>query len=246
MADANPVSPQEDTASPQTLVGFMSNDEWDALLVHVNGVIGQMDALPDGALKSNVFDLLAGIDTIHRESLRRLVRLFKEGVLEKVVSDPAIHTLMDLYDLLPPEAPEPDAEKPRPQFPTIPIKVLRAAPSVRARYPHWLPMLQQDDQASGTIREITIEGKLMLLCRREDRFFALDGICAQDDSSMAGATLAGYTLTCPHHSGCHYDIRRGTRIGSNDAIACYPVSVEQGGRVMVGLDMDFQPDVPSF
>ena len=248
MADADPVKPQEIPQSSQTLVGFMSNDEWDALLVHVNGLVGQMDALPDGEVKSAVFELLTGIDAIHREALRRLVRLFKEGVLEKVISDPAINTLMELYDLLPPEVVEPEAEKPRHKFPTIPIKAVQSAPSARTRYPHWMPVLQQqDDQTSGTIQEFTLEENLVLLCRREDRFFALEGICAQDGTSMSGATLAGYTLTCPNHAGCHYDVRQGTRMGSNGKITCYPVKLEDGnGRVLIGLDMDFQPNVPSF
>jgi hypothetical protein len=35
-------------------------------------------------------------------SASRLVRLFKEGVLAQIVTDPAIRTLMELYDLKPP------------------------------------------------------------------------------------------------------------------------------------------------
>ena len=74
----------------QNLIDFMSNDEWDHLLDDVNRQIQAMEELPAGNLKTAVFELLQGVDAIHREGLRRLVRLFKEGVLEKVVSDPAI------------------------------------------------------------------------------------------------------------------------------------------------------------
>jgi len=38
---------------------------------------------------------------LHREALHRLVRLFKERVLEQVATDPAIRTLLEMYDLLP-------------------------------------------------------------------------------------------------------------------------------------------------
>ena len=41
------------------------------------------------------------IDALHREALHRLVRLFKERVLEQVATDPAIRTLLEMYDLLP-------------------------------------------------------------------------------------------------------------------------------------------------
>ena len=109
MAEADQFTTTESAESAQTLVGFMSNDDWDALLANVNGLIEQMDRLPAGEVKTAVFEVLDGIDAIHREALRRLVRLFKEGVLDKVVSDPAIHTLMELYDLLPQPHEEPAA-----------------------------------------------------------------------------------------------------------------------------------------
>ena len=77
--------------SPQPLIGFMSNEEWERLLVQVSAQIGEMEKLPFPEVRDKVFELLAGIDSIHREALRRLVRLFKEGVMEQVVTDPAIH-----------------------------------------------------------------------------------------------------------------------------------------------------------
>ena len=63
---------------------------------------------------------------------------------------------------------------------------------------------------------------------------------------MRGATLSGYTLTCPNHSGCHYDVRQGTRIGGGEKIACFPVKQDENGRLLVGLDMDFTPSLPGF
>ena len=68
----------------QQLVGFMTNVAWGGLLDEVNGLVEKMESLPDGDVKNDLFRLLDGIDTMHREALRRLVRLFKEGVLEKV------------------------------------------------------------------------------------------------------------------------------------------------------------------
>lgn len=247
MADTDQVHHHGRAESPQELVGFMLNDEWDALLAHVNGLIQQMDELPEGNGKVAVFELLDGIDAIHREALFRLVRLFKEGVLEKVASDPAIHTLLELYDMLPKQPDEPEQGNSIKKFLTIPIKAVNFAPSEKPRYPHWVPILQrQDELAPGTAREFVIADKVVILCRRADLFFALESFCAQDGSQLSGATLSSYTLTCPNHTGCHYDVRRGSRIGSNEAIACYPVKQEEDGRVLVGFDMDFTPNLPSF
>ena len=248
------MSPALTTAEPgaaqppgggQPLLGFMSNDEWDALLAEVNARVQQMESLPGGETKTSVFRLLDGIDAIHREALHRLVRLFKEGVLEKVASDPAIHTLLELYDLLPPEAAPVAAE---PRFPTIPIRALRSPSAASLRYPHWVPILmQRDELASGAVRDdIVVDELALLLARRDDRLFALDAQCPVDGASLRGAALSGYTLSCPRHAGCHYDVRNGARIGGGEGLACHPVKIDEQGRVLVGLDMDFKPDLPSF
>lgn len=246
MASRDPAKPAPDPEIAQALVGFMSNDDWDLLLADVNRRIESMEELPAGDVKLQVFELLQGVDAIHREALRRLVRLFKEGVLEKVVSDPAIHTLMELYDLLPLQGEESPPDPPKHKFPTIPIKAVPAGPATN-RYPHWVPALpQRDELPAETAREFQIDGTAVLLARHADRLFALASRCAQDGSSLAGAALNAYTLACPNHSGCYYDVRQGSRIGSSDSIACYPVKVDEGGKVLVGLDMDFKPDLPSF
>ena len=247
MADA----PQGESAPApedlQTLVDFLSNDQWDHLLADVNRQIQTMEDLPAGEVKTAVFDLLQGVDAIHREALRRLVRLFKEGVLEKVVSDPAIHTLMDLYDLLPPHSEAPVPEKPRHRFPTIPIKAVDASPAARTRYPHWVPVLQPGEPLMPhSATELEVDGLPVLLVRHADDLFALASRCAQDGASLKGATLSGYTLACPNHSGCYYDIRQGSRMGHSDSIDCFPVKREADGKVLVGLDMDFTPSLPSF
>ena len=232
----------------QALIGFLSNDAREALLASLAQRIEQMENLPEGDTRRQVFALLDDIDAVHREALHRLVRLFKEGVLEKVVTDPAIHTLMELYDLLPASVAEPVAA-PKPAFPTIPIRAVRAAPApAPLRYPHWVPALASgDDLASGGVRAgLSIDGKTLLLARREAEWFALDSSCVVDGASLQGAHLSGYTLSCPNHAGCHYDIRTGARVGGGAGLAGYNVKTDDAGRVLIGFDMDFKPGLPSF
>jgi len=251
---SKPADPEELPENPQALVGFMSNDEWDELLSYVNELITEMEELPLPEVKDKVFELLAGIDTIHREGLWRLVRLFKEGVLEQVVTDPAIHTLMELYDLLPAE-PEPDteqiADKPKVNFPNIPIKVMpmekEQAPKKATLFPHWVPALKdKEDLLPGALRAVEVDEQSILLCRVENEFFALANQCAQDGASLEQSKLSSYTLSCCNHPGCLYDIRQGTRIAGSGEIDCFPVEVTEGGSVMVGIGMDFIPNLPTF
>lgn len=253
MDDAERKSP-EGLVDPQPLVGFMANEEWDELLVHVNGLIATLERIPFPDVKEKIFELLAGIDTIHREALRRLVRLFKEGVLEKVVTDPAIHTLMELYDLLPPAdssaAAGPPTEPLRHAFPNIPVKVVpaqRAEPKSKAKYPHWLPASAGSEAlAPGNVMEFDLDAHRVLLCRVDDAYFALDSHCAQDGESLSGATLNSYTLACSRHPGCFYDVRQGTRIAASGKVDCFPVKRAEDGRILIGLDMPFTPILPSF
>lgn len=254
MGDTEPKDAQALPPTPQPLVGFMTNEGWDKLLAQVNAQIQEMENLPFPEVKDKVFELLAGIDAIHREALRRLVRLFKDGVLEKVVTDPAIHTLMELYDLLPPEpqasVDDKPSEKPKSKFPDIPVKIVpvaRQAPQSKPKFPHWVPVLREADElASGTVKEFDIDAHQVLLCRVEDEFFAVDSHCAQDGSSLAQAALKTYTLSCSNHPGCFYDVRQGVRIAGSGELTCYPVKLEEDRRVLVGLDMPFKPALPSF
>jgi len=88
---------REDAA--QQLTGYRSNEEWDELLDETRERLDRIEAWADAQRKDDVLGLLDCLDKVHRESLHRLVRLFKEGVLEQVATDPAIHTLLELYDL---------------------------------------------------------------------------------------------------------------------------------------------------
>jgi len=233
-------------------VGFMTTVGWDKLLAQVNAQIEEMEQLPLPEVKDKVFELLAGIDSIHREALGRLVSLFKEGVLEQVVTDPAIHTLMELYDLLPPEVEgRPEGAEKTNTLMNIPIQVAPApvpgqAPA-RPSYPHWVPVPGADDAlAPGCVTEVEVDNHRILICRVEDEYFALASRCAQDGASLARSSLSRYTLNCPQHNGCYYDVRQGTRIAGKGEIDCYPVRREDDGRVLVGIDMPFTPNLPTF
>jgi nitrite reductase/ring-hydroxylating ferredoxin subunit len=236
--------------APQALVGFMTNEEWDGLLDHVNTLIQEMEELQFPQVKEKIFELLAGVDAIHREALMRLVRLFKEGVMEAVVTDPAIHTLMELYDLLPPEAEKiansPSKGKINHESGPIVHPEMSARPS-KPKYPHWVPILKRADELkAGTIKECVVDDITILICHTKDKFFAVGSYCSQDRSSLAGAHLNKFTLTCPHHSGCYYDIRTGARIAGLGQLECFSIKTDAEGRILVGIDMEFDPQLPAF
>lgn len=232
---------QQDSGGTEQEPGAMSHEEWLSLLQHADSLIGEMEQVPHPELKEKIFELLSAIDRIHREPLWRLVRLFKQGVLEKVVEDPPIRTLMELYDLVPAAEREQAAAMPKVYFPNIPIRVVRDAPAAAGTEPaHWVPApLQRQDLASGECRELTVDGRQVLLCRHIDEFFALETDCCLDGAPLSAATLNGFTLTCPSHANCQYDIRTGIRLAPPGRIASFPVNIDLNGRVLCGFGAGF-------
>jgi nitrite reductase/ring-hydroxylating ferredoxin subunit len=234
----------------QERIGYMTSSGWEKLLEQVNAQIEELEQISDSEVKDKVFTLLAGIDAIHRESLGRLVSLFKEGVLEQVINDPPIHTLMELYDLLPAMEEHQEQQYDKNGFPVIPLDVItgsKGAAPVKSIIPHWVPVPDaQSTLEPNSIHSVNIDGHHIILCRVDDEYFAVSASCAQDGSSLETATLNKYTLTCHNHQGCHYDIRQGTRIAARgDSIDCYPVEADEK-RIMIGIDMDFVPNLPVF
>jgi nitrite reductase/ring-hydroxylating ferredoxin subunit len=167
-----------------------------------------------------------------------------------VVTDPAIRTLMELYDLMPPTR----AIGQVPDFITRFLPPSRGKGAISERrvaervpIPHWVPVFgEAEELASGQIAHRVVEDRDLLLCKVGDEVFALAAACSRDAASLAGGTFNGYTLSCPRHTGCYYDIRDGKRIGAKGNLECFPIKVDASGRVQVGFDMPFTPHLPSF
>lgn len=68
-----------------------------ALLDRLEELLGQLEGLDD-SVRAPVFELLDGIDAVHRLALGRLATLLGDGELDRLrVADPAIAWLLDAY-----------------------------------------------------------------------------------------------------------------------------------------------------
>lgn len=229
--------------TPQALIGFRTNGEWTDLLAQTAALIDALDTVEDAAARKAVFDALAAIDAIHREALHRLVRLFKEGVLAQVVTDPAIRTLMGMYDLLP--EPEPGCRKVW-DF----TKDAGAAPDVAAgpaaEPPHWSPAPLAAAIGDGEAAACRMEEGNYILVATDGRHFAFAADCAIHRATMAGGGVDHLSWICPNGPGCIYDLRSGARLGGGPALDCRPVRLDAAGRVLIGFGMPFEPKLPAF
>ena len=229
-ATATTIDPSKGEAD--RLQGFLTNEEWDRLLVSADELIKFCENLEDQEVRAHVFDLLHVFDKIHRESLTRLVRLFKDGVLEQVIRDPPIRTLMELYDLLP-EANSCSSGTGKP--------VTLAGEKIA----RWVPAnLSPELLKQGHIYGDHVDHTFMFICKVDKKYYAFSNECMVDNTPMFGAKLDKHTLICPRHQGCAYDVRNGARLGNEAHLACYPIKLESE-KLLIGFDMPFVPEMPS-
>jgi nitrite reductase/ring-hydroxylating ferredoxin subunit len=229
--------------------GFRTQEEWEELLGYAGELIESLEGIEDEALRGRVFESLQAVDAIHREGLTRLVRLFKDGVLEQVIADPSIRTLMEMYDLLPATSPcakvydflsvaEPAEERGR-------ISERKVSPHVPI--PHWVPVpTPAAELAPDEVEVHTLDERDVLVARVDRNVFALAGRCVCDGRRMDDAARHGFTLRCPGPNGCLYDLRSGARVGAGGQLEGFAANVDDQGRVLVGFVMEFVPKLATF
>lgn len=247
MSDARTPDGPAPQAQQQPLVGYRTNEEWNDLVAQAGAMIAALEEIEDDSVRKAVFGALAGIDSIHREALHRLVRLFKDGVLEQVVTDPAIKTLMGMYDLLP--EPDPACQRvwdfigedaaPSGAGPS-------AGPDSTVEPPHWSPAPITHPPGDREAMICRMEEGTYVLTRADRGYYAFSADCAVHGEPMYDGRVDTLSWICPHGPGCVYDIRNGARLGGGPALDCRPVKTDAAGRILIGFGMPFEPGMPAF
>lgn len=228
--------------APNALVGYRTNEDWQNLLAQFAVLVEEVEAIEDAASRGKAMALLAATDAIHREALHRLVRLFKDGVLEQVVTDPAIHTLMGMYDLLPESDP---ACRKVWDFIAEPAAAPVAA-SVAEEQPRWMPIPAEATPADGQANVVGVEDRVVIVAQVEGQAYALSATCPTHGVAMTAGHLSGFSWICPAGPACVYDVRNGSRLGGGTALVCHPVRAESGRDLRIGFGMPFTPHLPAF
>jgi len=246
--------PRQD--SPQPLIGYRTNEEWVDLLAQIATMIEDLEHLEEPDLRDRVFNALQAIDALHREALHRLVRLFKEGVLEQVATDPAIRTLLEMYDLLPAthassrkvwdfltseEKAEGRSER------SDPSSFKRAGKAdLNAVQPHWRPVPEGHSIADAEPVIFDLDEGCIVVAKVENQLHAIAAVCPFHRAVMRGGVLRGFSWICPHGPGCVYDVRNGARLGGGPGLNCYPVRTTGSGGLQIGFGIPYEPKLPAF
>jgi nitrite reductase/ring-hydroxylating ferredoxin subunit len=68
-----------------------------------------------------------------------------------------------------------------------------------------------NDLKPGTMKEVEVKGKKVLLARIGDKYYAAEGRCPHTDGVLANGKLEGNIVTCPRH-GSQFDVTDGKLI----------------------------------
>ena len=94
--------PEEELQPEQELE---PEDELQAVADLTDQLIQEFEQHPDEQVREKVFRLLDAVDRLHRPGLVALMQFLESknlwGIIEQARSDPAIRTLLELYDLMP-------------------------------------------------------------------------------------------------------------------------------------------------
>ncbi|MBA2701658.1 MAG: NifU family protein [Chloroflexi bacterium] len=93
------------SSSGDDLTGANSAEVYEGLQVAVAAGLERLDDLPEGPARDAVFDLLDAVDGLHREGLSHLLAgldgLGVPGLAARLLTDPVVRSLLELYDLAP-------------------------------------------------------------------------------------------------------------------------------------------------
>lgn len=89
------------------------------------------------------------------------------------------------------------------------------------------------DLPRGSTKQIVVAGRPILLCRVDERVYAVEARCPHRRAPLAEGVLAGPMLACPWHKAT-FDVRTGSRISSPECrdLETWPVRV-RGDQVFV-------------
>jgi nitrite reductase/ring-hydroxylating ferredoxin subunit len=236
--------------------------EFETVRQRVTTGLDLLDELPDDATREAMFGLLEAIDTLHRDALGRMLAVVQgmagSSALEGLTREPVVRSLLELYDLLPPEGegqdavvqmattppvadPLPELHLAAPGQPELaglaqPERTVEAAAGDRRplRRPRWVTVARIEELREGQLRTVRPEGTALLLLRLSGEFYAYaDGCPPESMLTLQLSVVEGVEIVCPWH-GCRYDGRTGRRTDGEGRLAVFPVAV-QGGEVRIAL-----------
>ncbi len=207
-------------------------------------LVTELEALPESSAKSKALELVENIDHLHRSCVWGLFEVLSElggkGLIERMVSDPAVRMLFILYDLIPSEPLTPVESTSTVASPYssgfIPLDAIGGV----ERKPAWNVAFAREDLPPGVLRAIQIEQSPVLIAATDDAVYAYRNTCPGSILPLHLGTLVDGEIHCPWH-GCRYDVQTGIKAGAPDTrLEAFQVSLD-GDRIRVATNVTSTP-----
>lgn len=72
----------------------------------------------------------------------------------------------------------------------------------------WIELVKRGELADGTMKQVIVEKREILVARVGDRYYAADNRCPHMGAPLSDGTLEGTVVTCPRH-GSRFDLING-------------------------------------
>lgn len=210
---------------------YYNDEEYQEILNHFNQVVQEAELLPYPQAKELNTAVLQYFDLLHRESLARIMQLIEAkqpDLLPDLQADFATSTLLQLYDLI-----KVKKDKPKGQVGFIPVEQVGLLS----------PIMETVWEESGNVAELKnrtlypkeLANENILLCRIDQKVYAVRNACLDSVLPMQFGTIEGYELICPWH-GCRYDLRTGIALDKpNEKLTTYRIATDRQGNFKVGI-----------
>jgi len=193
-------------------------------------LVSELESLPGSDARSKALELLENVDHLHRTCIWRLFEVLAElggkGLIDRMVSDPAVKTLFVLYDLVPTEPLTPVEATGKVEAPFSSGFVPLSAVSGLNVPPSFKVAFRREDLPPGSLRAVEIDGRPLLLATTDIETFAYRNACLGSILPLHLGTLVAGEIHCPWH-GCRYDARTGRRVeGGEGRLDAFQVRAE--------------------
>lgn len=217
----------------------MTDEEFRQLIEQLDALIREFETLPFPQVREMVFDLLQGIDAVHREGLWRLSRFLEEkvgsDVLDRAANDPIIRTLLVMYDLEEADALPQEARSSAYSF--VPVDTIgMTKQSASESPPVYQAVAPVEDVPAGTTQMFDVDGVHVLVANVEGEIYAARNTCPGSLAPLHLGSFSPPIVICPWHNDA-FDVRTGERVDGMEGppLQTVPASVSDG-VIQVAVD----------
>lgn len=90
----------------------------------------------------------------------------------------------------------------------------------------FIPVAKTGEIAPETAKTVELNGRSILICHSDGRFFAVENMCSHAQEPLACGRLKRGWLSCPAH-GARFDLETGEPLNppASEPIATFPVRI---------------------